>query len=152
MLIRIPPTALLALAGLIAAAGAAVGTARADEAPIVATRKDGFEANKKSMGAIKAILETGQPMAAVGDHARAMGAFAATIPSLFPAGSDQGDTEARPEIWSRFDDFTAKAKDFETAAKALEEAAAGGDAAAVGKRFAAVGASCKACHDQYKED
>ncbi|WP_029009113.1 c-type cytochrome [Azospirillum halopraeferens] len=144
----LPRITLTAAALLIAGA---MGTALAD-GDIVKTRKDGFEANKKAMGAVKTILEKGEGLAAVGEHARMMTSFAATIPTLFPAGSESGDTDARPAVWTNFDDFTARAKAFETAAKALEDAAAAGDKAAVGKQFAAVGASCKACHQDYKKD
>lgn len=134
-----------------AAAVLVAGAAFADDP--IKTRKDGFEGMKKAMGEVKAILEKGDSVASAGAVAQRMATYAATIPSLFPAGSDKGgDTEARAEIWQTWDDFTAKAKGFETAALKLQEIAAGGDKSATMKQFAAVGGTCKACHDKYRED
>lgn len=131
-------------------AGVAVTPATAQDP--IKTRKDGFESMKKAMGQTKSILDKGEAASTVADPAQRMVAFASTIPSLFPAGSDKGDTDALPAIWTNKPDFEAKAKAFEEAAKALEVAAASGDKSAVMKQFAAVGGTCKACHDRYRED
>ncbi len=140
MLTRI---ALAAAAALLFVSGAALA-----EDPVKA-RKDGFDANKKAMGEIKALLD-GSALDPVAGVAQRVGAFATRIPSLFPAGSDKGETKAKPEIWADFGDFSNKAKAFETAAKELETAAAAGDKAAARQSFAALGGTCKACHDRYR--
>ena len=136
----------------IAATAAALliaGSAMAQD-PIKA-RKDGFDASKKAMAEIKGLLEADK-VAAVGAVAQRVGAFAVSVPALFPAGSEKGETKAKAEIWTNSADFAAKAKDFETAAKNLEAAAATGDKAATAKQFAALGGSCKACHERYRAE
>ncbi|MBP2313344.1 c-type cytochrome [Azospirillum soli] len=117
----------------------------------IKARKDGFDASKKAMAEIKGLLEADK-VAPVGAVAQRVSAFAASVPTLFPAGSEKGETKAKAEIWTNSADFAAKAKDFETAAKNLEAAAATGDKAATAKQFAALGGSCKACHERYRAD
>ncbi len=125
------------------------GTAMAQDS--IKARKDGFDSSKKAMAEIKDLLGSDK-VAQVGPVAQRMGAFAAQIPTLFPAGSDKGDTKAKSDIWSNNADFTAKAQAFQAAAKELETAAASGDKAATAKQFAAVGGACKACHERYRAD
>jgi cytochrome c556 len=73
----------------------------------------------------------------------------------FPKGSDKGEhmkTNAKPEIWTKFDDFQSKAKDLNTQAKLLAEIAKANDEAKDKEQFKKVASACKACHDKYKED
>jgi cytochrome c556 len=69
----------------------------------------------------------------------------------FPADSDQGETDARPDIWLDFEDFTQKMEDLRSASQALSKVAAGGDKAAMGEALSKTGKTCKACHDSYKD-
>lgn len=90
------------------------------------------------------------------EFARRAERVAALAPQLlegFPEGSDTGaTTEAKPEIWANFEDFSAKMKDLETESAALAVIAKGGDEAAIKEQFAKTGGACKACHDKYKAD
>ena len=61
-------------------------------------------------------------------------------------GEDPAD-EARPEIWTNWDDFIAKAGDLKTAADGVDVASLDGIKAGMG----AVGGTCKACHQSYRE-
>ncbi|MDD5392557.1 MAG: cytochrome c [Thiothrix sp.] len=71
----------------------------------------------------------------------------------FPEGSDKGaDTEAKAEIWTKMDDFKKKMETFQVEATSLAEVAKGGDMAAIKPQFGKVGESCKACHEDYKEN
>lgn len=69
----------------------------------------------------------------------------------FPEGSDQGDTDAKAEIWLNWEDFKHKAEDFRAQAAKLAEVATAGDQAAIAKPFEAVGSSCKSCHKEYRQ-
>jgi cytochrome c556 len=71
------------------------------------------------------------------------------FPTLFPEGSDQGDTNASPEIWKNMDDFKALAAKLVTDAKAAETAAADG-IDAFKAAFDTVGQDCGACHTKYR--
>ena len=71
----------------------------------------------------------------------------------FPAGSQTGaPTDAKPEIWTRYADFSAKMKSFETEAAKLASTAKGGNEVATKAQFGKVAGTCKACHDKYKLD
>jgi cytochrome c556 len=87
------------------------------------------------------------------DAAKAEGAKAALIDAaakVEAAFMEQGGadpaSEAKPEIWSNWDDFLAKAK-------AMGDAAAAVDVASVetiGAGMGAIGGACKDCHTSYR--
>lgn len=114
-------------------------------------RNDAMKEMGKNMKAIKEIISAGGPAADVTAHAQKIADVAAKIPELFPADSDSPDDEAKADIWTRWDDFTAKAKGLEDGAKLLVSAAGGGDIATVGAQFDKVGGTCGACHKEYRE-
>lgn len=60
------------------------------------------------------------------------------------------DTEALDNIWEDFDDFSDKAAASAQAASDLAAATADGQGVAM-KAFGDLGASCKACHDNYRQ-
>lgn len=71
----------------------------------------------------------------------------------YPSGSDHGAiTDAKPEIWSNWADFSSKLVDLRRASKSLAEISAKGDRSAMEAGFAKLGGTCKACHDEYKAD
>jgi cytochrome c556 len=74
------------------------------------------------------------------------------LPGGFPKGSDEGDTDARPEVWSDGDGFKSQFGNFQQAAAALATAAEGGDLEAIKPKFGEVGKACKGCHDKYRAD
>lgn len=61
-------------------------------------------------------------------------------------------TESKDAIWAAGSEFTKLAGDFETAAAALSAAVKSKDQAAIGAAAKGIGASCKGCHDKFKED
>lgn len=62
------------------------------------------------------------------------------------------DTAAKPKIWKNHADFTAKIDDLISAAADLQELVANNQESDFRKGIGALGATCKACHDEYKED
>ncbi len=76
----------------------------------------------------------------------ALAAAAAQIPEKFEPQEIDPVSEARPEIWGNFADFTGKAKSLQEAALALDTASVEGVRAGMG----AVGGACKACHTDYR--
>jgi cytochrome c556 len=142
--------ALLAGAVLLGAAAVVPGVQAADDP--LKVRKEGFDANKKAMDAIKKILEEGGDLSGIAAHAQSLNAFSKQVPALFPVGSDKGETKAKPAVWTDAADFAAKSQAFETETAKLVQAAATGDKAAVMKQFGAVGGTCKGCHDSYRAE
>jgi cytochrome c556 len=74
---------------------------------------------------------------------------AAVLPTLFPPGSDVG-SNARPLIWSEFDQFTALYAKLQSDAQAGAAAAAANDLESLRVAFAGVDQDCGACHEKYR--
>lgn len=130
-------------------AALAVGGAIAQD--IVKMRKNEMDMLKDAMKAINGIVESGGATAGAAMPAQQIADIAKKIPDLFPKGSDQGDTSAKPEIWAHWDDFTAHAQKTEQAAQSVVAAANGGDAAALKTAFNALGGTCGSCHEDFKK-
>ncbi len=61
-------------------------------------------------------------------------------------------TKAKSEIWANFEDFSSKATDMVNAATALQEVALEEDEGSYRSAIGKLGGTCKACHDDYKEE
>ena len=127
-----------------------VGTAFGEDDPIVARQllmKANGAASRVGFDMVKGTTPFDATAAAA-----AMKTLASDLeqfPTLFPAGSDQGDTKASPSIWENMDDFKALAAKLVTDAKAAADAAAAGPDA-FKTAFGAVGGDCGACHKKYR--
>ena len=69
----------------------------------------------------------------------------------FVEGSDKGDTNARPEIWSQPDKFKAAAQRLQEASVKLAAAAATGKPDNLKAAFSATSEACKSCHDDFRK-
>ncbi|QXM23834.1 cytochrome c [Elioraea tepida] len=138
---------LAVVASLAAVLAAPAGLAQGD---VIATRKDGFKGMAANMEAIQKIVEGRQPAAGAIAPARAIAAHAPSIVTLFPPGSDRGDTRALPSIWSDRAGFERVAAAFVTQANALVAAAESGDSAQLARALQATGQACGACHRPYR--
>jgi cytochrome c556 len=69
----------------------------------------------------------------------------------FVEGSDKGDTNARPEVWSQADKFRAAAQKMQDATVKLAAAAKTGKPDDLKTAFAATGETCKSCHDDFRK-
>jgi len=81
--------------------------------------------------------------------ARAIQEMAGKISSLFPPGSTQSPTAAKPVVWQQFDDFAEKARKLQTEAEKLSKINAS-DVTALRSQFRTVGTACDACHETYR--
>ena len=74
-----------------------------------------------------------------------------TVPRLFfGEGTDQGETRAKPEIWTNRADFDAKMDKMVTEAAKLPQVARTGDLAALKAAAQKVDDTCDACHTDYR--
>jgi cytochrome c556 len=69
--------------------------------------------------------------------------------TMFPAGSDKGDTLAAPAIWTDKAGFDAINNKVVDASVKMAAAARAGDRTAIGDQFKAMAASCGECHQKY---
>jgi cytochrome c556 len=82
----------------------------------------------------------------IGLHADALAKLAGIADTLFPEGSQGGDT--LPAAWQKPDDFARRMADFKSATADFAAAVDSGNA--TGPAFQKVGQSCKSCHDNYR--
>lgn len=145
----------LAASLAIAATASAEGAAQAPAAPTVEQLRT---ARFTGMHMAATLLNRGIKVA-VTDHsdvrdqvheAEGLAYWGASIPGLFPAGSGGGESGARPEIWTSWGDFQAKAADLRRAASRLVQLARAGDTAGFATQAAIVEAACEACHTAYR--
>jgi len=142
---------------LAAAIGfASIATLSQAQSDVIKERQAAMKSNGGAMKAINEILEANGSAADVGAEAAKVQQVAMKVPDLFPTGSDQpagsepGQTKAKPEIWQNPDDFAAKIKVLQDESAMLVTAAAGGDMAAIKAQYDKLGGACGGCHKVYK--
>lgn len=111
---------------------------------------DGMSAiaeNMKTLGQMsKGVTEFDAALAR--SSAAAIAEHAAATPDLFAANESDPKSEARPEIWSNFEDFAAKATELETIATSLSTSI--NQPADLNAAMGAFAANCKSCHSVYR--
>lgn len=70
----------------------------------------------------------------------------------FVAGTDKGETRAKPEIWSEQAKFKGAAEKMQSEVGKLAAAAKTGNLDNLKAAFGPAAQSCKACHDEYRKD
>jgi cytochrome c556 len=142
------------LAGAVLLCGVSIETVFAGDLERTLDYRQGlmnvFSWNMKAMGAM---MKGKKPYDAetFARHANDLaGAASLDLLAGFPEESDQGETDALPDIWLDFEGFTEKLEDLRRASRALSKTAASGDKAAMGEAFGKTGKTCKGCHDSFK--
>jgi cytochrome c556 len=117
------------IAGAIAVATGGLAFAHGAATGIVKERMDAMMEMKDAVKTLTAIMrgETAYEAGTVKTEAALIRSHAGeAMTKLFPADGDNMSSEAKPEIWSDWDDFTEQAKRLETLAGGLEAAADNG--------------------------
>lgn len=142
----ITPTRTIALV-LAFIAGAALAKEGVQNPAVKARQQamDTMGANAKLMGDMAA-GKTGFDAAKAAEAAATVAATALTVPGLFEAEEDDPASDALPDIWTNFADFSGKAEAVTAAAQAMDTSSASGLAAGMG----ALGGACKSCHSAYR--
>lgn len=146
------------LAAGVALVGVGVTSAHSDshEKMMAATdpigaRDVAMHAIADSMKALGAVAKgEAEPDAATVVHAERIYALSGTVKYLFPEGSTNAESRAKPEIWSDWAKFEAAADDFAMATPALVEAAKSGEAGQIGAALGEVGKTCGGCHKPFR--
>lgn len=124
--------------------------AHAADLDIVAVRKAGMDNAAGSFGLIRTVVAAKGDVKPLESAGKALAAWAAVIPSIFPAGSGKGETKALPEIWSDAAGFQKAAAALGDAGTKLATAAKAGDADSVAAAAKEIGEACGACHKGYR--
>ena len=130
----------------------ATGPLLAHEAAIgvVRERMDQMKEMGRSMKRINDRLKSKGDLTGIVADAERIRNAAQKMPSLFPDGSTDEHSEAKPQIWKQWARFTDAARALQSEADALKEAALTGSASDLTTRFRAVTAACTACHDEFR--
>ncbi len=84
-------------------------------------------------------------------NAEIVAMMSTVAPHAFVAGSDKGETKAKPEIWSDAAGFKKVMDNFQAeAGKMVQVAKTATSVDQVRGQFGALGKSCGACHDNYR--
>ena len=145
-------TAKQAIAVILAlSAGLLAGRAGATISTVILERIDEMDQMATAMKAISNHqIDSKSDLADVKRQAASIRETAESLPALFPEGSGEGRTDAKPEIWSDRPDFDVKATEFLLQAKKLEQVAAGDDAAGILNQFHVVEKVCSDCHEVFR--
>jgi cytochrome c556 len=128
-----------------------VSPAQAQALDPIAIRQVGMDLQAGSFGYIRSVVAAKADVKPLEAPAKAIARWAATIPSVYPAGSDKGgNTKALPEVWSDRAGFEKIAMALGAAATKLAAAAKDGDADAVAVQTKEVGDQCGACHRGFR--
>jgi cytochrome c556 len=136
----------------------AIGAAAADAPPaapkpdeVIAARQAGFDLMAAAFAPLKPAVAAGEDPKPYVATAKAIAAWAAVIPTLFPVGTESGrDTAAKPEIWSDRQGFVSAAANLGDAARKLAQLADAGDKSGFAAQFEVTAKACGDCHKTYK--
>ena len=84
------------------------------------------------------------------DHAVAIQNGAKIIPTIFPEGSDFGDTGALESIWTDQKGFKQASQRLVDASGDLVTVSQSGDMKAIGRAVGVIRGACKNCYDDYR--
>lgn len=144
----------LALAAVVAtgallSAPASAQFARAENA--IDYRQAAFKLMSNHMGRLAAMAKGEQPFDAT--KAQASAQLIETLSKLpweaFPAGTDGAPAKLKGDLWKNADDF--KSLQDRLVAETAKLPAAVASLEGLRKQVGATGASCKACHDKYRD-
>ena len=147
------PKTLLALGTAGAALSIAVAHAQALKPETqLKLRKSAYSLMGYSFGGLAAMAEGKRPY----DKAEAtrladLLVQVSMVPrNFFGEGTGQGETRAKPEIWTHREDFDAKMDKMVTEAAKLPAIARSGDEAALKRQAKVVDDACGSCHDDFR--
>ena len=114
----------------------------------ITDRHELMERNGKDAEKIGDAIKAGKPADAAAPAERIAGTVDHFL-KLFPPGSEDPNSRAKPEIWTKRAEFDRLAGDLKTTANDLAEAArANGD---VKKASGAMFKACKSCHKDFRK-
>ena len=138
---------LLAALVAVTAAGCVVGSQRMiGTGDLIFDRQRLGRVQEEQLGEIRSKFKTGN-IEGIAANAEVIAITALQIPSLFPDGSLNGKSRAKPEIWQRWSEFEASAKNLTIWSERLRDAAKAKDdrvVADIVKDLGRVG--CDSCH------
>lgn len=145
-----PLASMIAVLVAVFAVGPVMLASAAGEDPI-AERKDNRKAVRDQFALIKSVVDKGGAAADVVAPARAIVVLEDKFMTMFPAGSDKGDTKALPAVWSDMKGFDAASENLKAqAVKMAGLGEAGKSPDEIKAQYAEMGKACGGCHNTYR--
>jgi cytochrome c556 len=120
------------------------------QADAITLRKDNFRVLSVQMRDIVQGLGNGLPVSAMQNSVAVADQALRRLPSMFPAGSDVGETKALPAIWAEPDRFKATYDAALARMSDLVAAAALSDRGEFGAAVGRMAAACGDCHAAFR--
>jgi cytochrome c556 len=138
------------LAAVVAVGCATAQTAKITPAESVAERQKLMKEHGEVWKGVQAKTKAGN-IAGVAVDADKLVESSKKIPALFPPGSLEGKTAAKPEIWQKWSEFEAAAKNMEMEAVKLRDTAKTNDKEATEALVKDFGRkACGSCHTPFR--
>lgn len=127
-------------------------SAASDPADIIQYRKSVMQSRREHIAAatliIKHKVEFRNQLA---DHALALEVTNKDTASLFPLGTEAGETGALNSVWSNNAEFQKRSRDTEQKAAKFAKTVSSGDTQNYGAHLAELLDSCKFCHKDFRK-
>jgi cytochrome c556 len=120
------------------------------QADVIKLRKDNFHVLSRQMKDIVQGLGNGLPVSALEDNVAVADQALRRLPSMFPRGSDKGETKALPAIWAEPVRFKATYDAASARMRDLVAAAARSDRNEFGAAVGRMAAACGDCHAAFR--
>lgn len=145
-------TAATSLLALMLALPAAAQFAKPEDA--IKYRKASLTVMAAHFGRVGAMASGRAPYdaKAAAENADIAAAMAKLPWAAFTAGSDKGDTRAKPEIWKDSAKYKEAADKMQAEMVKLSAAAKAGNVDALKTAFGPAAATCKGCHDNFRKE
>ncbi len=137
------------LAAAIAITPSLHGAAHEGATGVVKERMDAMEERAKTVKAITQRVKANRDLGSIKADAQTIQQLAGRITSVFPSGTNQHPSEAKPAIWQNWSDFGAKAGALAGESGKLAETDAR-DAKSIAAQVRVVSQACSACHELYR--
>ncbi len=147
---RLLKVAFAAGLGVVSVAGAAYAQAKPED--LLKYRQGVMRAVAFQNGPLNAFAKGEAPWSpAMAQRAANLAALAVIAGDVFsPASRNIPNSDAKPEVWSKPDDFKQALAAFQAETAKLADLARGGNAEAIKAQLLAVGKTCGACHDDFR--
>jgi cytochrome c556 len=135
-----------------ALAGASTAWAQLSPEKAIRVRQSSYYLMGHHMSRINATLKGDAPFdkASLESSATVLDLLGRLVADHYPAGSDSGNTRAKPEVWKEAARFKELGKASQAEAAKLLGAVQGGNLDAIKAAYGSTTKSCKNCHDSFK--
>jgi cytochrome c556 len=121
--------------------------AHADDQDVIDYRVHIMKTMSEEVAAINLILQHKAPAESFSTHVKVLAVTAATAKKAFEA--DIAGVHAKPEIWTKWADFSKRLDELQASTADLAKVAEAGGVEAAGPKVQTA-LTCKSCHDVYR--